>query len=232
MDKEQLIRKLHDELQSVRGERQASKRDPALHSARMALKTYQSQRLARTHAAVLAAPDTHDAAEFFLEELYGAHDLSQRDADFERIIPTMQRMLSYESLHTITEAIVLDALSERLDTAMAVALGAHFSEGQYLEAYRTVTTAPERQRQLDLVQALGDSLCKLVRIPLLSMTLRIMHTPARMAGLGDLQAFLANGFTTFKRMRRPNEFVDTIVARERQTAQNIYAGRPRPFEID
>ena len=232
MEKEQLIRKLHEELQAVRGERLAAKRDPALLSARTALKVYQSQRLARTHAAVLAAEDTHDAAEFFLEELYGTHDLSQRDADFERIIPTMQRMLSYESLHTITEGIVLDALSERLDTAMAVALGEHFSEGQYLEAYRSVTTPAERQRQLDLVQALGDSLCKLVRIPLLSMTLKIMHTPAKMAGLGDLQEFLANGFTTFKRMRKPSEFVDSVVARERQTSQNIFAGRLRPFEID
>jgi hypothetical protein len=115
---------------------------------------------------------------------------------------------------------------------MAVVLGEHFSEGQYLEAYRSVTTQEERQRQLDLVQALGDSLCKLVRIPLLATTLRIMQGPARMAGLGDLQAFLSNGFTTFKRMRRPNEFVDTIVARERLVSQNIYAGRPRPFEID
>ena len=34
-----------------------------------------------------------DAAQFFLTDLYGEHDFSQRDADIARVIPMMQKLL-------------------------------------------------------------------------------------------------------------------------------------------
>jgi coenzyme F420-reducing hydrogenase delta subunit len=229
MKKEQLVLTLAEQLRAVQAERHGAKRDPALLAARTALKTFQSQRLAVTHADLLAAADSHDAAVFFFEELYGAHDLSQRDADLERIIPTMQRLLPVNALQAITEAIVLDALSERLDTQMARQLGTHFGEADYIAAYRGVTAEAERARQLELVQALGMSLCELVRIPFLSTTLTVMRGPARLAGLGDLQQFLERGFNAFKRMRRAERFVHAIVERERLAMQRIYAGHDAPF---
>lgn len=231
MKKDNLARKLQEQLMMVAQERQAARGTPELLAARTALKRYQSARLAITHADLLANPNTGGAARFFLDELYGANDLSQRDVDLERIIPTLQKMLSYESLHTITEAIVLDALSERLDTAMARVLGPDFTQGMYIAAYRTATTRDERGRQLDLVQQLGDSLCELVTIPLLSVTLTVMKGPAKVAGLGQLHGFLHEGFTSFKRMKKPSQFVETIVGRERQVMENIYAGRQEPFEV-
>ena len=231
MKKVELAKRLEQQLRMVAAERREAKRDPALLAARVALKRYQSARLTNTHADLLANPNTRDAAEFFLEELYGSHDLSQRDLDLERIIPTLQKMLSHESLHTITEAIVLDALSERLDTAMARVLGTQFTEGMYVAAYRTATTHDEREQQLTLVQQLGDSLCELVTIPLLAVTLSIMKAPARLAGLGDLHQFLDRGFTTFKKMKKPAQFVDTIVGRERQVMTRIYDGRMDPFDV-
>lgn len=229
MKKEQLVITLAQQLRAVQAERHGAQRDPALLAARTALKTFQSQRLAATHADLLAAADSHDAAVFFFEELYGAHDLSQRDADLERIIPTMQRLLPVNALQAITEAIVLDALSERLDTQMALRLGVRFEAADYIAAYRDATAPAERARQLDLVQALGLSLCELVRIPFLSTTLTVMRGPARIAGLGDLQQFLERGFNAFKRMRRAERFVSTIVERERLAMERIYAGHPAPF---
>jgi hypothetical protein len=229
MKKEQLVITLAQQLRAVQAERHGARRDPGLLAARTALKTFQSQRLAATHADLLAAADSHDAALFFFEELYGAHDLSQRDADLERIIPTMQRLLPVNALQTITEAIVLDALSERLDTRMALQLGTSFDAAGYIAAYRDATAQADRARQLELVQALGLSLCELVRIPFLSTTLTVMRGPARLAGLGDLQQFLERGFSAFKRMKRAERFVATIVERERQVMSAIYAGHPAPF---
>ena len=231
MKKEILVQKLAQQLKMVAAERQSAKTEAGLQAARVALKRYQSERLGQTHADLLANRNTHDAARFFLDELYGAHDLSQRDIDLERIIPTLQKMLSYESLHTITEAIVLDALSERLDTAMARVLGTDFTEGMYIAAYRTATTRDERAQQLDLVEALGVSLCNLVKIPLLAVTLTIMKGPAMLAGLGRLHEFLDTGFTTFKKMHRPQAFVEAIVGRERQVMEHIYGGRRDPFDV-
>ena len=231
MKKENLVRKLEEQLRMVARERQAAKSEPALLAARTALKRYQSARLAQTHADLLANPNTQGAARFFLDELYGANDLGQRDVDLERVIPTLQKMLSYETLNTITEAIVLDALSERLDTAMARVLGPDFSEAMYAAAYRSATTRAERTRQLDLEHELGDSLCDLVNIALLGVTLSVMKAPAKLAGLGGLHAFLHVGFTTFKQMKKPGDFVTTIVERERQVMERIYAGRSDPFDV-
>ncbi|MES2150175.1 MAG: hypothetical protein V4508_10310 [Pseudomonadota bacterium] len=228
MEKERLVEKLQRQLDLVAAERRAAQRAPQLQAARGALKRYQAARLARTHADLLARPDTGEAAAFFLEELYGAHDLSQRDIDLRRIIPTMQRVLSYESLHAITEAIVLDALSEKLDSAMARTLGEQFDDAGYGAAYRSATGRAERERQLELVQQLGDALCVLVRVPLLSLTLSIMRTPARLAGLGQLQQFLERGFGSFKKMRQPAQFVATIVARERAVLARLYEADPAP----
>ena len=231
MKKEDVVTTLEQQLRAVKAERGAGQRDPALLAARGAVKHFQSARLAAPHADLLAAPATRQAALFFLNELYGSPDLSQRDADLERVIPTMQKVLPLHALETITRAVLLDALSERLDTAMAQRLGAVFSAQEYAAAYRSTATPADRASQLNLIQDLGDSLCELVRIPFLAATLGLMRGPARLAGLGELQRFLEHGFTTFKQMARPATFVKTITGRERQVMENLYAGRTSPFQI-
>lgn len=223
MKKQELIKTLEKQLRAVKQERLAARAEPALLEARTALKRYQSARLAATHADLLAAADSHDAAEFFLHELYGSDEVGQRDLDLERVIPTMQRALSYESLHAITEAIMLDALSERLDSAMARELGPTFTDAAYAEAYRRVGMRADRKRQLTLIAGLGGSLSELVQVPLLSLTLAAMRVPARLAGLGRLQQFLERGFDTFRKLDDPKAFVATIVKRERALMEALYA---------
>lgn len=223
MKKQALVNSLEKQLRAVKHEREAPRDEPALQAALAALKRYQAERLAATHADLLAAPDSHDAALFFLDELYGSHELGQRDLDLERIIPTMQRMLSAQALRAITEAIMLEALSERLDGEMARALGAEFTEADYAAAYRRVGRRAERERQLTLIEGLGGTMCALVRVPLLSMTLSAMRVPARLAGLDKLQQFLERGFGSFRKLRDPAQFVATIVQRERALMEALYA---------
>lgn len=228
--KTELIARLRHDLTDAKTQRQEAKRHPQTLAARMALKHFQSKRLARTHADLLADPNTHAAAEFFLEELYGARDLTQRDTDVERIIPTLERVMPYHTLETIANAITLDALSERMDALMSEQLGLQFDEAAYIAAYRSCTLDADRQRQIDLVEQLGSSLCHLVRIPLLATTLKMMRGPARMAKLASLQSFLERGFTTFKAMKQPQLFVDTITQRETRISKAIFAGSNQPFQ--
>jgi hypothetical protein len=229
MNKSELISRLRHDLLDAKTQRQNAKRHPQTLAARMALKHFQSKRLARTHADLLAAPNTHAAAEFFLEELYGARDLTQRDTDVERIIPTLERVMPYHTLEAIANAITLDALSERMDAVMSDQLGLQFDDAAYIATYRSYTLDCDRQRQIDLVEQLGNSLCHLVRIPLLSTTLVMMRGPARMAKLGGLQNFLERGFTTFKAMKQPQLFVETITKRETQISKAIFSGNQNPF---
>jgi hypothetical protein len=217
------------ELAAVIAARQLARISPALNAARVGVRSFQAQRMADTHADLLEAPGTTAAARFFLADLYGTEDLSERDASLERVVPAMERMLPAAALWTVAEAISLDALSERLDAAMARRLGESFTEDDYIAAYRKAGTRADRERQIGHVESVGRALCELVRIPLIGSTLAMMRGPAKMAGLAELQSFLERGFKAFKGMKDPAGFVDTVVRREREILQRLYARDPRPF---
>ena len=232
MKKQNLVATLRRELQAVAIIRDAAKNNVATFAAMSALKRFQSARMVITHADLLASCESRAAAQFFLSDLYGVRDLTQRDADIERIVPMMERLLPLPALQTITEAIVLDALSESLDAAMASRLGERFTEEDYVEAYRNVAGRIDRVRQIEHIQSVGNSLCDLVRTPLIGGTLTMMRGPAMMAKLSELHSFLERGFTAFKGMKQPDVFVATIVARESAILENLYSGRIRPFDLD
>lgn len=229
MKKQDIVTRLRRDLQAAAVERLVAAKDPEAASARAALRRFQSARMAQTHADLLADAHTRAAAHFFLDDLYGTHDFTQRDADIERIIPMMEKLLPVSALETIAEAIELDALSEILDRAMATRLGTRLSEQSYAEAYRNAGTRRDRQKQIDHIRSVGDALCDLVRIPLIGATVVMMRAPARLAGLEELHDFLDRGFQAFKQMQRPKDFVDTIVQRETAIMERLYAGASEPF---
>lgn len=231
MKKQEIVAALRRELQSVIAQRCNALTDPAAGAARAALRRFQSQRMADTHADLLAATESSAAARFFLSDLYGDRDLTQRDAGLERIVPMMERMLPVPALETIAEAIALDALSESLDGAMARRLGEAFSEGAYISAYREVTKRSDRERQLAHIVSVGTSLCELVRVPMIGSTLAMMRGPAKLARLGELHNFLERGFKAFDRMRNPQAFVMTITQREHAIMDRLYAGQALPFDL-
>ncbi len=227
MKKQELVAALRRDLQTLAAQRRAAHLDPAARAARDALRRFQSERMVPTHADLLAAPQSAAAARFFLDDLYGSKDVIQRDADIERVLPTMERLLPLPALATIAEAIELDALSDALDAALAARLGPDFDAAAYADAYRAEPRAA-RERQLRHVESVGNALCALVRVPLLGGTLSMMRGPAKLAGLGELQSFLERGFAAFKAMPRPRDFVATVVERERQLMQRLYDGDGTP----
>lgn len=227
--KQEIAAAIRRDLESVIVTRQAARGDPAFHAARLAVRSFQSQRMADTHADLLKAPGSRAAAQFFLADLYGTDDQSQRDASLARVVPAMERMLPVAALRTVAQAIALDALSERLDAGMARRLGERFGEADYIAAYRKTGTRADRERQIDHVESVGRALCELVGIPLIGSTLAMMRGPAKLANLAELQNFLERGFTAFKGMKRPGDFVDTVVRRERTIMRRLYAGEESPF---
>jgi hypothetical protein len=231
MEKDEIIAKLRRDLERVAEERRSVRDDPGRLAARMAIRRFQSERMARTHADLLASAETRPAAEFFLRDLYGPHDLTERDANLLRALPTAERLLPVTALAGIAEAIALDVLSERLDAGMADRLGTSFSEAEYAEAYRAVGSRAQRDEQLQHVERLGAVLTRLVRIPLIGKTLAMMKRPAQLAGIGQLQCFLERGFSAFQAMSAPQEFVVTVVERERRIMDRLYSGEKAPFTL-
>jgi hypothetical protein len=202
--------------------------DAGFSERRARLRAWQGARLARTHRDLLESRRFHDAAEFFLTDLYGPRDLSRHIEEVRRIVPMMTSVLPDSGLATVAHAMELNALSESLDGAMVEALGeraADITDQVYAEAYRAVDRTEDRERQIDLIELLGQALDKLTHIRFIGMTLKLMRTPAQLAGLGELQTFLERGYAAFGAMRGgAGEFVSIIVARERSISRALFAG--------
>jgi hypothetical protein len=212
-------------LQRVAAERARRRADPAFGQRVQAVKHYQHRRFEQTYADMLAHPRYAKAARFFLEDLYGPEDFTQRDNQFARIVPALVRMFPREIVGTVEALAALHALSEQLDSAMGAALPASPPDhAAYAEAWRAVGQPAQRERQIQLMLQVGGALDRYTRNPLLRQSLRLMRTPAQAAGLGALQGFLENGFDTFREMRGAREFLDTIATRERELAARLFAG--------
>ncbi|MBL8486055.1 MAG: hypothetical protein JNK22_03105 [Rhodocyclaceae bacterium] len=211
--------------------RVAAREDTARRQAWFDFRAWQSERLARTHADLLASPRHGPAAAFFLADLYGPKELSKRDAEIARIVPIMVRMLPPAALETLADAVEMDALSEDLDAAMVAALDgrvAGLDDAAYGRAWRAVGRRGDRERQIELTRGLGEALDRLTRQPLIRTALRVMRGPAHLAGFGELQDFLERGFDAFRHMRGAEEFLERILGREREFMEAMFAGRPFP----
>lgn len=211
-------------LQRVQAERTARAAEPGWAARVVAVKAYQRERFARTHADLLAEPRYADAARFFLDDLYGPQDFAERDAQFARIVPALVRLFPTDIVVTVESLAALHALSESLDSAMGRQVGDGPLDGAtYTAAWQCVGRPEDRQRQIDLVLALGRQLDRYTRNRLLRHSLRLMRAPARSAGMGALQAFLERGFDTFGGMRGADEFLARVEGRERALMQALFA---------
>lgn len=158
--------------------------------------------------------------------------MSQRDADTERILPRLTRVLPTRALATIADAVELDALSEHLDEVLAhrpeLSCDAITAQS-YALAYRAAAQRAEREAQITLMRRIGDALDGLTRMPLLEGSLKLMRQPARAAGLGVLQNFLERGFVAFKAMHGAKEFLDVVQERETRLMRRLFDGADDPF---
>lgn len=202
------------------------------------LQRWQSARLTRTYADLLASPRYRLAAEFFLNELYSGRDLRQRERDLARIVPVMTRVLPTHVLHTAALALELNALSRELDARLTHVLVAEFAfrdrldETAYVAAYRRCANYDQRRHQIELVERLGRDLRGIVPKRFIRAALTLAKTPARLAGLEEPHRFLEAGFHAFRHMGEDAEiFIATITRRERIILEQIHAGHPRPLEL-
>ncbi len=206
-------------------------RDPAFFARVRQVKRWQRERLARTYPDLAADPRHAPAVRFFLDELYGEKDGALRDADLRRMVPTMQRLLPAAAYRTVGDALALDVLAEEFDQALARILKeGEISPENYAAAFRAAGRRADRLRQVALMRTVGAGLEHMVRQPLIYPTLKMLRSPARLAGLGEMQRFLEVGFTAFRQMGNADYFLDTIGARETRLIERLFDGHASPFD--
>jgi hypothetical protein len=226
-----LEHQLRNNFLRARAERDAANAAPLTAADRMAVRAFQQARLAATHADLLESDAYGPAARFFLTELYSTEDMTQRDADIERVIKILVRFLPDKALATLAAALEMDALSEHLDGEMVVALRGlqnstaplKIDAARYRRAYCTVAQPGERLRQIALTQAIGGALDQLARKPVLRSLLRLMRTPAVAGGVGGLHEFLERGYAAFAHMKDGQAFIKSIAERELAEHERLMA---------
>ena len=210
-------------LERVSAERTRRGESPELAAKVEAIKRYQQRRFSGTYADLLGSPRYGPVSRFFLDELYGPRDFTQRDAQFARVIPVLVRTFPGEIVAMVNTLVELHALSETLDSSMALNLqGRSVDCRTYLAAWQATADAALREKQVALTLQVGVALDRLTRKPLMRNSLRLMRGPARVAGLGELQRFLEAGFDTFKSMGGAKEFLSLIETRENRLSSALF----------
>jgi hypothetical protein len=201
------------------------------------LRAFQSERLARTHADLLASPRYRPAAEFFLSDVYAPRDFSQRDADLQRFHEGVSKVLPPKAVAILADVVALSSLTDSLDSRLArvlvdeLGVTDQITLEQYAQAYRISDNYDERLHQIQLIDHIGRGIDRLVQIPFIGLSLRLAHAPAVLAGWSELQGYLERGFTAFKHMKGADGFLGAITRREKDILDRIYAGDIDPFRI-
>lgn len=196
------------------------------------LRRWQSERLRTSFAEILANPKMRPAGEFFLADLYADKDFSARDRDAALILPMMARILPQTLLQAAVDTIELAVVSQAFDLAMADAIKLHKGKvdlAGYIEAYRKVGCPRLRRHQIDLIIRVGKNLDAAVQKHGVYKLLKASRTPARLAGLQELQGFLERGFEAFAQLEGADEFLNLVADSEYDISHRLFAGHKNPF---
>lgn len=184
---------------------------------------WQCQRILATHQEMLHQPRFAPALHFFVDHVYGPQDFSQRDQDIGRLVPKLGKYLPASALVSLGDALQLNALSFELDYALARNLKSQTIDRQlYAGAYLNCDNQPQRQTQLQLMQALGNHLADAVATKGISTLLMLSRRPAKKAGLGVLHQFMSSGHKAFKHLGKADDFILPIVQREQQLMTALF----------
>lgn len=194
------------------------------------LQNWQRLRLHATYADLMQQPRFQPACGFFLDELYGGKDFSQRHDDLARVEPIMSRLMPDRLLDTVADALEVQALSLELDMYVADELKQQsITQAHYAAAYRAAGHEQERLYQLELIDHVGHALDAVVHKFWVHRLLRMLRGPATTAGFGELQHFLESGFNAFRQLKGADDFLHAIQQREHAAMKRIFSGAEHPF---
>ncbi len=201
--------------------------DPALYESYDRFTRWQLDYMLPYFSDLLEAESYAEAVDFIVSDLAGVR-VSERDRDIERAAPVIVRSLPAHPLETAAAAVELNARALEINLGICRALLVDgelppaISEQDYFIACREVSSYDECVDLVRLAAHLGETLKRLVRVPLIGGLLRTMRKPAHAAGFGALQEFLETGYLTFRQISDIDRFLELLRRRMDQVFERIY----------
>ncbi len=188
------------------------------------LQAWQTKRLLVSHQDLWESKRFKPAMKFFVDEIYGPKDFSQRDKELARVVPKMAKIIPDKAMLSLEAALRLNCLSLELDMTLLHELkNQPLNRDSYFACYRQSNNQSKREEQISLLEMLGLDLAQVVKISGISAILMLSRKPAKVAGVQSLHEFLETGFKAFKKLGNVHDFIDPIVNKERQMMQALFA---------
>ncbi len=172
-------------------------------------------------------PGFDAAIDFVVADLTGT-GIAKRDRDLEKVVPLMSRLLPSRAVAILADAMELNAFVLEINLELEVELrecltrGSPVSERDYCLANRAVSSVEAFRRIMEMTREAGEALDHVIRLPMIHSLMRGMRLPARMAGFGDLHAFLEKGYATFTAVEDVPDFLDTVEARMSEIFERVF----------
>lgn len=177
--------------------------------------TWQNDYMLQYYDDFCVSEENAAAVDFVISDLTGI-GISARDQDLARVVPAMVRMLPEKALQTIAVAMELNNRILTINLSICRELfknspsTSKISERNYCLACRQVSRLDEFRELVELTRQVGQSLNRVVKLPMIGIILRAMRSPARLAGFSTLQDFLETGYHTFKAIKDVDQFLADI----------------------
>jgi len=144
------------------------------------------------------------------------------------VAPAIAQLFTDEIAAAVASLTELHALSEALDSAMALELAApSLTRAAYIRTWQRVGRAEDRERQIALTLDIAGRIDRFTQRPLLRNSIRLMRGPAMAVGLSELHDLLERSFDTFCALQGADAFIGLVACRERALAAALFATHPR-----
>ncbi len=200
------------------------------------LRAFQAKRLERTYADLMSTPRYREFGQFFLTDIYGTADYTQRNHDMAQLHGILQRVVPEPLYHPLSLIVELHALTDRLDGLLLERLASlpdyhgTVTTSLYAEAYRACDNYPDRMRQIDLIDKSLAQMDEVVHARGSGLVLKMAQGPARVTGWGELVGLAERGFRAFKQLGDSAEFRQILRHRETRILDRIWAREATPFD--
>jgi hypothetical protein len=190
------------------------------------LQIWQTNRLLTTHDDLWSSKRFKPVMQFFADEVYGPKDFTGRDIELTRAAPTMAKIIPEKGLQSLKTALRLDSLSLELDVALAKKLGGQaVNRDSYFDCFHQSCEKHQREEQIQLLEILSLDMPTVVKIPGISLILKLSRKPAKVAGVEISHAFLEKGFNSFKKIGDVYDLINPIISRERELMNALFTAK-------
>jgi len=235
-DPKPIAKRMQDALERYHGLRQHDPEQSDFKRKVLQLQTWQSERVLKTHADLIANQETHNATLFLVKEIYAGIDLKILSAQIQRAINAALRILPERVMETSMLALELNALTAELDDQLAHwlfdTMGVDdITDETYIEAFRCSADKSLRHQQAALTKQVAVGLDKYVRSRLLYGTFKLVKRPAHKAGIAELYDFMGRGFAVMRPLGSVSVIIDQVVDKEVTIINRIYKDDAAPFDF-